>query len=118
MATDAEKTQMDLAKANVNYTNVQASNAIQDNTKQLAVAMDRHQQEWEKLRQEALKNEVEPPKMPDMNQTIQKAMQLISGMGIPQEGGGVLDDAVRKMGIEPEQALQVIQKMMQSGPPQ
>jgi len=118
MAADAEKTQMDLAKANVNYTNVQASNAIQDNTKQLAVAMDRHQQEWEKLRQEALKNEVEPPKMPDMNQTIQKAMQLISGMGIPQEGGGVLDDAVRKMGIEPEQALQVIQKMMQSGPPQ
>ena len=118
MATDAEKTQMDLAKANVNYTNVQASNAIQDNTKQLAVAMDRHQQEWEKLRQEALKNEVEPPKMPDMNQTIQQAMQLISGMGIPQEGGGVLDDAVRKMGIEPEQALQVIQKMMQSGPPQ
>ena len=118
MAADAEKTQMDLAKANVNYTNVQASNAIQDNTKQLAVAMDRHNQEWEKLRQDALKNEVEPPQKPDMNQTIQQAMQLISGMGIPQSGGGVLDDAVRKMGIEPEQALQVIQKMMQGGPPQ
>jgi len=118
LAKEAEKSQMDLAKANVNYTNVQASNAIQDNTKQLAVAMDRHNQEWEKLRQDALKNEVEPPQKPDMNQTIQQAMQLISGMGIPQSGGGVLDDAVRKMGIEPEQALQVIQKMMQGGPPQ
>ena len=118
LAKEAEKSQMDLAKANVNYNNVQASNAIQDNTKQLAVAMDRHNQEWEKLRQDALKNEVEPPQKPDMNQTIQQAMQLISGMGIPQSGGGVLDDAVRKMGIEPEQALQVIQKMMQGGPPQ
>ena len=118
LAKEAEKAQMDLAKANVAYTNVQSSNAIQDNTKQLAVAMDKHQQEWEKLRQEALKNEVEPPQKPDMNQTIQQAMQLISGMGIPQSGGGVLDDAVRKMGIEPEQALQVIQKMMQGGPPQ
>jgi len=118
LAKEAETAQMDLAKANVAYTNVQSSNAIQDNTKQLAVAMDKHNQEWEKLRQEALKNEVEPPQKPDMNQTIQQAMQLISGMGIPQNKGGVLDDAVRQMGIEPEQALQAIKKMMQGQPPQ
>jgi hypothetical protein len=65
-----------------------------------------------------LKNEVEPPQKPDMNQTIQQAMQLISGMGIPQNKGGVLDDAVRQMGIEPEQALQAIKQMMQGQPPQ
>ena len=118
LAKEAETAQMDLAKANVAYTNVQSSNAIQDNTKQLAVAMDKHNQEWEKLRQEALKNEVEPPQKPDMNQTIQQAMQLISGMGIPQNKGGVLDDAVRQMGIEPEQALQAIKQMMQGQPPQ
>ena len=118
LAKEAETAQMDLAKANVAYTNVQSSNAIQDNTKQLAVAMDKHNQEWEKLRQEAIKNEVEPPQKPDMNQTIQQAMQLISGMGIPQNKGGVLDDAVRQMGIEPEQALQAIKQMMQGQPPQ
>lgn len=118
LAKEAETAQMDLAKANVAYTNVQSSNAIQDNTKQLAVAMDKHNQEWEKLRQEALKNEVELPQKPDMNQTIQQAMQLISGMGIPQNKGGVLDDAVRQMGIEPEQALQAIKQMMQGQPPQ
>jgi hypothetical protein len=118
LAKEAETAQMDLAKANVAYTNVQSSNAIQDNTKQLAVAMDKHNQEWEKLRQEAIKNEVEPLQKPDMNQTIQQAMQLISGMGIPQNKGGVLDDAVRQMGIEPEQALQAIKQMMQGQPPQ
>jgi len=119
LATEAEKTQMDLAKANVNYTNVQASNAIQDNTKQLAVAMDKHFQEWEKLRQDALKNEVEPPQMPNMDEILSKATEVISGLGKPQSsGGGVLDDAVRKMGIEPEQAMQMMQKMMQGGPPQ
>ena len=119
LVTDAEKTQMDLARANVNYTNVQASNAIQDNTKQLAVAIDRHQQEWEKLRQEALKNEVEPTQMPNMDQTIQKATALISGIGQPSDsGGGILDAAVREMGIEPEQALQALKGLMQGGPPQ
>jgi hypothetical protein len=110
---------MDLAKANVNYTNVQASNAIQDNTKQLAVAIDRHFQEWEKLRQDALKDELPPPQMPNMEETIKKASAVISGLGKPQDsGGGILDDAVRKMGIEPEQAMQMMQKMMQGGPPQ
>jgi len=119
LATEAEKTQMDLAKANVNYTNVQASNAIQDNTKQLAVAIDRHFQEWEKLRQDALKDELPPPQMPNMEETIKKASAVISGLGKPQDsGGGILDDAVRKMGIEPEQAMQMMQKMMQGGPPQ
>ena len=37
---------MALDQANVDYTNVQSQNAIQDNLKQLVVALDKSYQEW------------------------------------------------------------------------
>jgi len=73
--------QLDLAQrqATVDLTNVQAKNALQDNTKQLMVAMDKSYQEWGKLYIMAAKEGVEPPKQPDIKELLAMAQGFIRG---------------------------------------
>ena len=72
--------QMALNEANVRYTQVQADNSLQDNTKQLAVALDRSNQEWSKLALEAAKDGLSMPEHPGFEQLFGVAMQGISAM--------------------------------------
>lgn len=66
-----------LAEANVNYTNTQSANAMQDNTKQLAVAIDKHFQEWADFTLKAQKEGMQVPPHPGYDDIIKLATQLI-----------------------------------------
>lgn len=76
---DNRKAQADaaLAEANVQYTNTQSANAMQDNTKQLAVAIDKHFQEWAELTIKAQKEGTALPPHPGYDEIIALASQLI-----------------------------------------
>ena len=74
-----------LAEANVAFTTAQANNALQDNIRQTAVAIDKHYQEWDKLVQDAKKEGIQPPNLPDMQAIMEQAMALVKG--IEQEAG-------------------------------
>ena len=66
-----------LSEANVNYTNTQSANAMQDNTKQLAVAIDKHFQEWADLTIKAQKEGTQLPPHPGYDEIIALSAQLI-----------------------------------------
>jgi hypothetical protein len=70
---------LDLAQrqATIDLTNVQARNALQDNTKQLMVALDKSYQEWGKLYIMAAKEGVTPPQQPDITKLLEMAKQFI-----------------------------------------
>jgi len=72
--------QMALNDANVRYTQVQADNSLQDNTKQLAVALDKSNQEWSKLALEAAKDGLSLPPRPNFEELFQLAMTGIQAM--------------------------------------
>lgn len=74
-----------LAEANVSFTVAQANNALQDNVRQMAIALDKHYQEWEKLNQEAMKEGKEPPQKPNMQAMFEEALKAVST--IKQEQG-------------------------------
>jgi len=76
----ARKTAADvaLAEANVQYTIAQATNTMQDNSKQLAVAIDQHYQNWAEMAIKATKEGAEIPPHPDFNQILQIASQVIA----------------------------------------
>ena len=93
--------QLDLAQrqATINLTNVQAKNAMQDNTKQLMVALDKSHQEWAKIFIDAAKEGVELPKPPNIEELLRIAKTAIDsdinmdasspagGIGLPQQQG-------------------------------
>jgi hypothetical protein len=66
-----------LSEANVTYTNAQAKNTMDDNSKQLAVAIDKHYQEWADLTIKAVKEGAELPQHPGFDQIVMIARQLI-----------------------------------------
>ncbi len=72
-----------LAEANVGYTNAQSKNTMDDNSKQLAVAIDKHYQEWADLTIKAVKEGAELPQHPGFDQIVMIARQLINPQ--PQE---------------------------------
>jgi uncharacterized spore protein YtfJ len=78
--------QMDFAlkQANIDFTNTQTKNALQDNTKQLMVALDKSYQEWSKLYIEAAKEGIDLPERPSAEQLLQIAGKLI---GLEDESG-------------------------------
>jgi hypothetical protein len=80
LAQRTQETQMALNEANVRYTQVQADNSLQDNTKQLAVALDKSNQEWSKLALEAAKDGMSLPPRPDFEELFQLAMAGIQAM--------------------------------------
>ena len=82
------QTKMALDQANVDYTNVQSQNAIQDNLKQLVVALDKSYQEWAKLSISAEKEGQVVPEQPDVQEMYATAQDLIQQtMTQPQSNG-------------------------------
>ncbi len=68
-----------LAEANVTFTNAQSKNTVDDNTKQLAISIDKHFQEWAEIDIKARKEGIEPPARPDFNQITNLARSMIAG---------------------------------------
>jgi len=64
-------------QATVDLTNIQCKNALQDNTKQLMVALDKSYQEWGKIYIQAAKEGVDPPKQPDIKALLAMAKEFI-----------------------------------------
>lgn len=77
LENDKAQAELGLAQANIAYTNTQSANAMQDNTKQLAVAIDKHYQEWASVSINAHKEGIEVPPHPTYAEIIQLAASLI-----------------------------------------
>jgi len=74
-----------LKQANVDFTNVQTKNALQDNTKQLMVALDKSYQEWAKLYIEAAKEGIQLPERPSAEDLLNISAQIVgTEMETPQ----------------------------------
>ena len=82
------QTKMALDQANVDYTNVQSQNAIQDNLKQLVVALDKSYQEWAKLSISAGKEGQVVPEQPDVQEMYETAQNLIQQTMTQPQGNG------------------------------
>jgi hypothetical protein len=76
------KLEIDLKQANIDYTNVQAKNSIQDNLKQLMVALDKSEQEWTKLALEATKENQPLPSKTSIDALYTKARTLVTDVMI------------------------------------
>jgi len=68
-----------LAESNVNYTNAQAQNTSDDNSRQLAVSIDKHFQEWAELSIKAAKEGTQMPQHPSYNEILMMAKQILGG---------------------------------------
>jgi hypothetical protein len=115
-----EESKAKQSEANSVYTKVQADNALQDNIRQTAIALDRHGQEWAKLKTAAIKAEVPPDHLPvpgNMDEIMMKAMEIVKSIEAAPSGKGEesLDEMVKKLGIEPAQAIQLLQQAMGGG---
>jgi len=75
-----QKLAVDLQQANIDYTNVQAQNAIQDNLKQLMVALDKSEQEWSKLALDAGKEQQPMPTKTNIDTLYAKAQALVTNV--------------------------------------
>ena len=78
---------LELSKANINYTNAQSKNTMDDNSKQLAVSIDKHFQEWADLAIKATKEGAELPPHPNYSDIIMMARELLNPSPAPQEQG-------------------------------
>ena len=67
-----------LAEANVLFTGAQTKNTGDDNSKQLAVSIDKHFQEWAELGIKAVKEGAELPPRPDFQQILEMAKGLLT----------------------------------------
>jgi len=93
-AIEEQIKQLDLAQrqATINLTNIQAKNAMQDNTKQLMVALDKSYQEWAKLFIDAGKEGLELPPQPKAEDLLRIAKQFIQSdlaMDASSPSGGI-----------------------------
>tara|TARA_R100001086_G_scaffold17349_1_gene8475 strand:- start:8415 stop:10553 length:2139 start_codon:yes stop_codon:yes gene_type:complete len=68
-----------LAEANVSFTQAQTKNTEDDNAKQLAVAIDKHYQEWADLNIKATKEGAPIAEHPNYAQIIMMAKQILKG---------------------------------------
>jgi len=79
------KADVALSEANVAYTNAQSKNTMDDNSKQLAVSIDKHFQEWADLAIKATKEGTKLPEHPTYDQILMMARQIIQPQ--PQQQG-------------------------------
>ena len=103
-----QATQLDLAQrqATLDLTNIQSKNAIQDNTKQLMVALDKSYQEWAKLHIQAAKEGVELPPQPDITKLLEIAKSVINsdlGVDASRPQGGAPMPQVQGPAAAPDQ---------------
>jgi hypothetical protein len=84
-----------LAEANVGYTQAQAKNTMDDNSRQLAVSIDRHFQEWADLTIKATKEGSTMPEHPSYDQILMLARQVIMGQQqeMTQQDGQIPQDS-------------------------
>jgi hypothetical protein len=80
---DEQLKQLDLStkQANLALTNVQTKNAMQDNSRQLLVAVIKEKQEWAKIIVSAAKEGIDPstlPPEPDVMAILAQIMQLVN----------------------------------------
>ena len=74
-----------LAEANVSYTDAQSKNTMDDNSKQLAVSIDKHFQEWADLAIKATKEGATLPPHPSYEDIIMMSRELLNPSPPPQE---------------------------------
>ena len=98
----ATETQAQLAEANVRYTQVQSDNALQDNIKQLAVALDKSHQEWAKLAIDAAKEGLSLPPRPDFDMLFQESMASIQNTITPPPTASVSGNLTEQAQAEEE----------------
>lgn len=67
-----------LQEANVNFTNAQSRNTGDDNARQLAVAIDKHFQQWSELSIKATKEGTELPPHPSYTDILMMAKQVLN----------------------------------------
>lgn len=103
-------TKMALDQANVDYTNVQSQNAIQDNLKQLVVALDKSYQEWSKLSISAAKEGQPEPTKPDVQEMYETAQALIQRTMTPPQANGAGQQPQQPNGLTPEMLQAIMQK--------
>jgi len=120
IAARVEESKAKQAEANSVYTKVQADNSLQDNIRQTAIALDRHDQEWARLKTAAIKAEVTPENLPtpgNMDEIMMKAVEIVKSIEAAPSGkeGGSLDEMVKQMGIDPAQAVQLIKQAIGGG---
>ena len=94
-------------EAEVEYTMAQAKNTLQDNIRQTAIAMDKHLQEWEKLNQDAMDNEVNPPTKPDIMQIFVAAQEAVNQM--EPSSGDPMEQIMEIVQDNPEVLQQLLQ---------
>jgi len=77
---EQRKAQADAAlqESNIHYTNAQAKNTFDDNSKQLAVSIDKHYQEWADLSIKAVKEGAQLPEHPSYDQILMMARQILT----------------------------------------
>jgi hypothetical protein len=82
-ALEEQLKQLDIAQrqATLDLTNVQSKNAMQDNTKQLMVALDKSQQEYLKLYISAAKEGVELPPVKSIDELLKIANEFVKSNG-------------------------------------
>ena len=120
IASRVEESKAKQAEANSVYTKVQADNSLQDNIRQTAIALDRHSQEWARLKTDAIKAEVTPENLPtpgNMDEIMMKAIEIVKSIEAAPSGkeGESLDDMVKQMGMDPAQAVQLLKQAMGGG---
>jgi len=81
--------ELQLAQANVVYTEAQARNTSEDNSRQMAVAIDKHFQQWAELSIKAAKEGVAPPPKPSFEEILSMAQQA---MGLQTQQPQVTED--------------------------
>jgi uncharacterized membrane protein YkoI len=74
-----------LAESNVAYTDAQSKNTMDDNSKQLAVSIDKHFQEWADLAIKAKKEGAEIAPHPSYEDIIMMSRELLNPSPPPQE---------------------------------
>ena len=74
-----------LAESNVMFTGAQTQNTMDDNSRQMAIAIDKHFQEWTELSIKAVKEGAEIPPRPDFSQIIQMAQSVMEQQKAPPQ---------------------------------
>ena len=69
-----------LQEANVAYTTAQAKNTMDDNARQLAVAIDKHFQQWAELSVKAQKEGAQIPPHPSYDEILMMASSILGGI--------------------------------------
>jgi len=103
---------VDLSEANVRYTDAQSANTVQDNSKQMAVAIDKHFQEWADLTIKAQKEGAAIPEHPTYDQILAMVAEVM-GQGQEQPTEQPIAPEQARQGTQDQMSEQDMMAMMQ-----